>query len=514
MPRSAFRIGPIRRSGSGRVGVIDVGSNSIRLVVYDRLSRAPIPVFNEKVLCGLGRDLARTGRLNPEGVRLALTNLVRFTRLLEGMHVDRVDVLATAAVRDAEDGAAFAAEVERRCRLDLAVISGTEEARLSAMGVLSGAPGADGIMGDLGGASVELVGLNRAEIAEQVTLPLGPFRLMDVKEGKSRLRELIADRLRAEGWLEAYRGRTFYAVGGNWRALAKIHMEMRKHPVHIIHQYSVPAADILDLAALLGRQGKSSLDRVPGISKRRMETLPYAAMVMEGLIELLKPKAVSFSAFGLREGHLFDLLTPEARAQDPLEAACLDVAARFDRFGKVGRLEEWIAPLFVDETQAHRRLRKAACLLSDISWMDHPDYRAEHAFARVLRLPFVGLDHPGRAFLAAALYARYGGSPGDKLTAGPCELLTSDQRERATLIGATLRLGHTLSGGAVEVLDHARLQLTPDAVILWLPDDEQCLGGEVVRRRLDAVARTLGRAGRIVTAPAQDLMIGSGGNAA
>ncbi len=509
MPRPAFKIGPIAHSRTSRVGVIDLGSNSIRLVVYDRLCRAPVPVFNEKVLCGLGRDLARTGRLHPEGVALALTNLERFTRLLEGMHDDRVDVLATAAVRDASDGEAFVAEVERRCRLTVAVISGNEEARLSAMGVLSGSPGADGVMGDLGGGSLEMVGLDQSVITEQVTLPLGPFRLMDVKDGRPKIREVILDELGKQTWLTRYQGRTFYPVGGNWRALAKILMAKRKHPVHIIHQYTVPGPDVAQLAGLLGRQGKNSLERIPGVSKRRLETLPYAAMVLEEVLAILKPKNVVFSAFGLREGHLFDILSPEERMADPLIEACLDIARRLDRFGKVDRLENWIAPLFAGELPVQHRLRRAACLLSDICWMDHPDYRAEHAFLRTLRLPFAGLSHSERTFLAAALYARYGGTIGDRVTSDPCELLSSEERERAALLGAALRLGHTLSGGAVGVLEHTRLQMTPEAVLLWLPEDEACLGGDVVQRRLNSVANLLGRTGRIVIARQQELMIGA-----
>lgn len=506
MPRPAFKIGPIDRIRTRRVGVIDIGSNSIRLVVYDRLARSPVPVFNEKVLCGLGRDLARTGRLNPEGVRLAIANLSRFVQLLEGMRVDRVDVLATAAVRDAEDGEAFVAEVHRRNGLRMSIVSGTEEARLSAMGVLSGQPDADGVMGDLGGASLELVGLDRAEIGEQVTLPLGPFRLMAAKGG---LGQVVSGIVGGEKWLRNYRGRTFYPVGGNWRALAKIHMIQRGHPVHIIHQYAVPTADLAQLAGLIARQQKGSLEKAAGVSKRRLETLPYAALVMEGLLAALKPRDVVFSAFGLREGHLFDLLSPDERALDPLIEGCLDIARSHDRFGKVGRLGDWISGLFVDEPAPHARLRRAASLLSDFCWDEHPDYRSDHAFFRTLRLPIAGLDHADRVFLASALYARYGGNPGDKLTRSMCELLSDNDRMRASLVGAALRLGHTLSGGAVSVLDDTRLQLTDDAVLLWLPAENECLGGDVVQRRLDAVARALGRAGRIMVDPPRELRVGA-----
>jgi exopolyphosphatase/guanosine-5'-triphosphate,3'-diphosphate pyrophosphatase len=117
--------------------VVDIGSNSIRLVVFDRLSRAPWPLFNEKVLCGLGRGLEASGELNKNGVAMAISNLERFVRLAEGMEVGSLDMVATAAVRDAENGEAFVQEAERRCQRKIRVISGEEEARLSALGVAS-----------------------------------------------------------------------------------------------------------------------------------------------------------------------------------------------------------------------------------------------------------------------------------------------------------------------------------------------------------------------------------------
>lgn len=498
MPKAAFRIGPIARARTGRVGVIDIGSKSIRLVVYDRLIRAPLPVFNEKVMCGLGRSLAETGRLDPGGRDAALENLVRFTTLLEGMNVDRVDVLATAAVRDAEDGASFVAEVAARTGLDIQVISGSEEARLSGLGVLSGIPRADGVVGDLGGGSLELVGVDQGRISEQATLPLGPFRLMGWKGAPTKARPRVAEILAGEPWLEAYRGRPLYAVGGAWRALAKVHMAKRDHPIHVIQEYTVPGDDMAELADLIAHQ--SSLERMPGVSKRRLEALPYAATVMVALHDLLAPEVVVFSAGGLREGHLFDLLPADQQADDPLLAACRDIADRIDRFGlgDVGRMAGWIDPLFADEPPGFRRLRQAAALLSDIGWAEHPDYRAEHAFLRVLRLHAGGLSHVERAQLAIATYARYGGSPGNGPTKPAIGLLSEEERTWAQRLGLALRLSHTLTGGAPEVLSRTTLEHDGNAIRLCLPSGAETLGGDVVRRRLDAVAKTMGAKAGIV----------------
>lgn len=503
VPMPVHKLGPIDRRHmpahkTGRVGVIDIGSNSIRLVIYDKLSRSPIPVFNEKVLCGLGRDLAQSKRLYPPGVTLALDNLKRFCRLLQGMGVGNVDVLATAAVREAEDGDAFAARVNRDCGLTLQVISGEEEARLSAMGVLCGIPAAEGVMGDLGGGSLELVGLDGGQMGSHVTLPLGPFRLMGrIEPREAEARQHVDTVLGRLGWLSDFAGRTLYPVGGSWRAIAKIAMARAKPPIHVIHQYTIGGGDLQELCGLIARQQKTSLERMAGVSRRRIETLPYAALVMERLLARLRPERVVFSAFGLREGHLFDLLEPEERARDPLLVTAREVAADHARygFGSAGQFEPWIAPIFVGEDAGEPgwddRLRSAACLLSDIGWAEHPDYRREHAYLRVLRLQVPGVDHTERAYLACALYVRYGGSLDDALVAPAAGLLSGPRRHRALLLGQALRLAHTLTGGATGMLEGVRLVRTERRVELVLPPESAHLPGDVVQRRLDALTKTL-----------------------
>lgn len=496
---TARRIRSIARARSGRVAVIDIGSNSIRVVVYDRLSRAPMPIFNEKVLCGLGRELAQSGRLHPEGREMALHNLARFRRLIDGMGVRHVDVIATAAVREAKDGKAFVSEVRRRCGLGVTTISGAEEARLSAMGVLSGTPGADGVMGDLGGGSLELVALDREAIGHQVTLPLGPFRLMVGKKSRSEIRALVDQAFEEQDWLSAYRGRTFYPVGGAWRSLAKVHMAKTRYPVHVIHQYSVPGAEVSQLASLVAGLDKASLDRLPAVNKRRLDTLPYAALVLDSLLDAMAPSEVVFSAYGLREGHLFDQLSEKDRSSDPLLHTCSEIARRLDRFGEATGIARWTRALFVGETPAAARLREAACLLSDFCWTEHPDYRAEHAYLRTLRMAVVGIDHAERVFLAATLYARYGGVINDRLSRAADWVLPPDEIERARLLGSTLRLAQDLTGGATSLLDSTRLERVDDALVLWLPTDQQALDGDAVSRRLDAVAKILGLKSRVAT---------------
>lgn len=476
---------------ASRVAVIDIGSNSIRLVVYDRLRRVPSPIFNEKVLCGLGRGLASTGRLNPEGVRRAMANLTRFRSLLEGMQVDQVDVLATAAVRDATDRAAFVDEVRRKIGLDIQVISGSEEARLSALGVLSGVPEADGVIGDLGGGSLELVGVDTGVVGRQTTLPLGPFRLMDSGESLDAMRTRVADTVAGQTWLSGYRGRTFYPVGGNWRAIAKVHMAAQANVIHIIQNYTVPGEELTQLVGLLARQGKSSLERIRGLSKRRVDMIAYAALAMEGVLNVLKPRQVVFSAYGLREGHLFDLLPEDQRDEDPLLHSAEEVARSVDRFGDAQQIMAWTSGVLEEEGPAERRLREAACLLSDIAWMEHPDYRAEHAFMRTLRMPLAGIAHDERAWLAATNFIRYGGNVEAKLIATAVANMSDAQKARAESIGTLLRLGHTITGGASSLLSRTELRRTDDRLTLYLFDGAEALDGEVLQRRLESVGKIL-----------------------
>ena len=304
-------------------------------------------------MCGLGRTVEKTGRLNPEGVTLALDNIDRFARLIDGMDVGQVEVLATAAVRDASDGAAFVSAIEQRTGLTVRTIAGEEEARLSALGVLSGTPGADGLMGDLGGGSLELVGLDRGVIGPQVTMPLGPLRLLKSCGGKvSNANRIIDQHLEALPWLSGHKDRPFYPVGGSWRALAKLHMEQVGHPLHIIHHYCVPGAQMRDFAGVISKQSRSSLDKMSSVSRRRSDTLPFAALAMERLLRHVQPSTVVFSAHGLREGLLFDMLSPEIQRQDPLVSSCASLAKRIGRFAQGEIMAGWTASLFAGEDES------------------------------------------------------------------------------------------------------------------------------------------------------------------
>lgn len=486
-----------------RIGVIDLGSNSLRLVIFERLGAAVFPLFNEKVMCGLARGIASTGRLNPEGIGLALVNLRRFVAFARAIAVDHFAVLATAAVRDASDGTAFAAEVERQCRVKVNIVDGAEEARLSAAGVLAGIPDADGTVADLGGGSVELVrvGLDApgamagtaGQIGEGISLPLGPLRLAELGNRAKGLPETVERALAGASVLGAARGKKLYLVGGAARAIARLHMEHTQYPLHVIHRYTISRREAEGFLDLVGRLSRKSLERITTISRKRLDVVPLAAVVLRKLITLSAPQSVVFSALGLREGYAYALVPVEDRKSDPLIAGYMALGRRQSRFRLEGDLlQQWIAPLFADLSAIAQRRHRAACWLSDLAWSEHPDYRAKQAYIRSLTLPFVGSTHRDRVFIATALHARYGGSIDDPVKEPARQLLDESAAQEARTLGLALRLAYTLCAGSIELLSELRLGHAGSILALDVPAESSLFIGETVQRRLDAVARSLG----------------------
>ena len=484
-----------------RIGVIDLGSNSLRLVVFERLGAALFPLFNEKIMCGLARGIASTGRLNPEGVALATVNLRRFVAFARAIGVDHLAVLATAAVRDANDGQAFAAEVERQCRVQVRIIDGAEEARLSAAGVLAGIPEADGTVADLGGGSVELVRVRPGtpssgdirQIGLGITLPLGPLRLAELGDNTKAISEAVERTLTAASVLRTGAGNNLYLVGGAARAIARLHMSHTQYPLHIIHQYTIARSEAENFFDIIGRLSRKSLERITTISRRRLDVVPLAALVLRKLITITMPQRVIFSALGLREGYAYGLVPAGDRVPDPLIAAYMAVGRRQSRFHLEGdRLQEWTALLFPNLSEATRRRHRAVCWLSDIAWSEHPDYRAQQAFTRSLTVPFAGITHADRVFVATALHARYGGPVEDPVTEPTRQLLDDRATQEARTLGLALRLAYTLCAGTIGLLSEVSLQPAGSRLALEVPSEGSLFVGETVQRRLDAVARSLG----------------------
>jgi exopolyphosphatase/guanosine-5'-triphosphate,3'-diphosphate pyrophosphatase len=478
--------------------VIDIGSNSVRMVLYRLEGRAIWTVFNEKVLAGLGRDLPETGRLSKAGVELAMTALRRFAAVLEGVRPAYTFVAATAAVREAEDGPAFCDRVAATTGLRVRVLSGEEEAHYAALGVLAGDPRAQGLAADMGGSSLELIRLGEGAAAPGVTLALGPFSLADPKGfDAGRIRAVIAERLKPA--IGRFAADELHAVGGGWRSLAQLHMEISGYPLRIVHQYAMSAADARDVARLVAQQSRASLDRLPGVSKRRAETLPYAALVLEGLIEALDLKTVVFSAWGLREGLLYETLDRDEPPADPLIAGCAALGARQGISPTLpAALNAWLGEVIAALPEAFGPerdavLAAAACRLADLGARLHPDHRLELVFDQVLRAPIPGQTHAERVYLACALNARYGGGSSTPDPAAADRLLNETARLGARALGLAMRLGCDLSGRSPQLLANA--SLTARAGVLSLtasPGYADVLLGEQTRRRAKALAEALG----------------------
>jgi len=396
-------------------------------------------------------------------------------------------------VRDAEDGADFVNEVEKRFTIRVRVLPGSEEGRLSALGVLSGIPDAAGLAGDLGGGSIELAAIGNGKVGSVATLPIGPLRLVEEAEDEKDLKDIIDRHLESVAWLGKIEQPRFYAVGGAWRAIARIHMEQHSYPLHIIQAYTLPRNEAQNFLDVMARQSRKSLEKISTISRKRLEVVPLAARILARILRRIGAKELVFSAAGLREGHLYSIMDAAQQRIDPLLAACAQAARDNPRFGEDAEaLVAWSTPLFPKESPRWLRVRRAAALLGDIAWRDHPDYRADQAMRHALYMPVGGLDHIERAFLAAALSARYGGNASIDYVP-PLRLLDDESRDHARAAGLALRLAYTLTGGVPGLLEGSALKLTDGKLVLTLMSDHALLAGEAVQRRLDALARVLGK---------------------
>ena len=358
--------------------VIDVGSNSVRMVVYRLDGRAMTPILNEKTMAGLGRDLPRTGKLSREGAEVAIRALRRFATLAKSLNLSQVFAVGTAAVRESTDGLDFVRRVERESGIPLRVLSGADEARLSALGVSAGAPDADGVVGDLGGASLELIEIDAKGPGRGDTFPLGPLALSE--EGEFDYEHVVdeVNKSLTGARTLSKRGGNFYAVGGAWRALGRIDIRLRDHPLGVLHHHEMSRAEVLKLCDIVRKQSRRSLEKLEEAAARRAESLPYAAAVLERVVQIGGFNKVILSAFGLREGVLLERMSPEALAVHPLIAAAEALAGRWSRSREFGRaLEAWLMPMFVKQPlvfppSREPVLRGAAARLGGRRWPAAP----------------------------------------------------------------------------------------------------------------------------------------------
>jgi exopolyphosphatase / guanosine-5'-triphosphate,3'-diphosphate pyrophosphatase len=495
---------PRKRASS--VAVIDIGSNSVRLVVYEAMARSLITIFNEKALCGLGREVQSTGLLAPDAITKALTSLRRFRALCKVMKVGRVHAIATAACRDASNGPHFIAKAERICGTRIAILTGPREARLSALGVVSGIHKPDGIVGDLGGGSLELIDVSGHRIGGGLTLPLGSLALQDLSDKSlKRAERIVKSELTEVPQIKAGRGRTFYAVGGTWRALARIHIIQSEYPLKVMHGYSIPAQDALDFACRLRRLVTANmLANIEVVADARRPLLAYAALVLEHIIRIAQPRTIVFSTFGVREGLLYDMLPEPERAKDGFLCAAQELNELLSRSTRHAQeLIEWtdrfVRVVKLRETEEDRRLRHAACLLSDIGWRVHPDHRGEETLNLITNGNFGSISHQGRVFVALSVFFRYAGlSEQNEPPQIMQDLVPPAMLERARLLGAAFRVAHLISAARPGVLPATHFRTRGRKLTLVFEHKLVDLVADRVGGRFRQLARLIGRSGSIL----------------
>ena len=476
------------------VAIIDIGSNSVRLVVYSGRLRAPTPIFNEKVMAGLGAGLRDSGELSDSSEEQALSALRRYKLLLRHMGVRQAQVVATAAVRDAADGPEFVRAVEK-IGLPCDVISATDEARFSGMGVVSAFPGATGVVGDLGGGSLELTEIGNGTTGRATSLPLGVLRVERGKSGEQKARDMLRRGLKEAGLEKSCRGKPFYMVGGSWRSLAKMDMIVGDFPLPALHHYRMKPERAADLRWMADQGG----DWDKAIASARLASAPIAAMLLQIVVAELQPSELIVSSFGLREGLLYSQLDDLTRKLDPLVEAARDAGggAGEHRFGEHGDLlHEWVAPLF-DDPPRLERLRRASCLLADIAWQAAPMFRADRGVEMALHGDWTGVDAAGRVLMAQALSSNFGREmlPDSRLT----QLCKPAELQRAHCWGLAMRLGQRLSGGVASVLEETGLVLGRRTLTLVVPNREEALAGDAVQRRLQKLAEALNRKAEVAS---------------
>lgn len=490
------------------IAVLDIGSNSVRLVIYERHIRALTPIYNEKVPCGLGRGIGQTGALGTESVERALVAMRRFALVCELTKVGDLHILATAATRDASNGAMFIAGVEEVMNTKVQVLSGAEEAHFAALGTIAGMPQQQGMLGDFGGGSLELAVLDGQNESAGETHPLGAIRLQDDSELSASKAYKICRKVLANSPLLAdVKKGEFVAIGGTWRAIAKVHQNQSKYPLSMVQGYRVDAASMIELCdQIIDLAEKGELpDAAQLLSSNRRDLLSYGAAALKAVLEVGRFKTVKFSALGVREGFLFGQLEPSEQRVDPLLQACEELSILRSRSpihaeDLIGFTAQFLDVIGFEESELLQQLRHAACYLSDISWRGHPDYRGAQAVDAVAYGSFVGVDHTGRSHLTRCLAVRYLGLKRKNIDFDALfDLCGEKHAKHADLLGALFRVAYLLSAAMPNVLPLIQWKRDEIRLQILLPAGYEVLAAEKMVRRFKQLAAFLDLEAEIVS---------------
>ena len=478
------------------------------MVIYSGSPRAPSVWLNEKVSARLGRDLARTGRIPEEAIGQAMQALRRFALILRDLDIASVRTVATAAARDAVNGARFIALVEA-LGLSVEVLSGIEEAQTAAYGALGAFPGAVGAIADMGGGSLELAAIGDGGCSHPVSLPLGTLRLPALRQqGHTAFEQAIEGHLAGAGWHER-RVPTLYLVGGTWRALAAYAMDRRNYPLSDSHGFAIAREEALRLCAELSGADPATLADIAGINSSRAAGLPDAAAMLVPVLRSLSPERLVISAWGLREGVLFRDLPDQVRAADPLLAAAEHfTGSRGVSYNHAVRVAGWTSEAIRGLTpgSGNERVRLAFTMLALAQQRLEPNMRLSHARDWALDKRWIGLSHRGKAMMAAALSAASGKPAIDE---AHLDLATRDDLYAASAWGLAFRLCRRVGAGSRISIMTSRLSREGDTLTLWLGEERADLLSHHVQSDCDRLADWLGctaaiRVGGAADGSAQD----------
>lgn len=483
-----------------RLSVIDLGSNSIRLVIFEGLSRNPRVIFNEKLIVGLAKGLSHTGNLNSAAIDDAVMIISRYKSISDGFNSDRLEILATAAVREANDGGDFLLKIQKIVPdTKITVLTGSEEGAISAAGVLLGIPKASGVIADLGGGSLELVQVCDGDISNITSLPVGTIRLDEMSNGSlNESKNILNDKIGSLPWANGAECESLFLVGGGFRAFAKWHISETSYPLSVIHNYAIKSDDIriyLQKKPILKLRNR---EKRQSISSKRIDDLPLVGAIIRQLVRSFRPKCLIFSAHGLREGWYSDFLSESTRNEDPVISASKELGDRWGRndlFPKA--LASWISDIDLELNDNETVLLRSAVFLCDIGCHDHPDYRAEQSFNRILLQNGANLDHRTRAFLATTIAIRYDAKISDLFIEKTLPLLKLRDQEIAVQIGFLFKLAFTLSAGIPEILNDTKIHKNSQEFILELEKNKSVFPGDAIKRRVALLGDAFGLRGRV-----------------
>ena len=474
-----------------RIGIIDIGSNSIRLVVFDGPKRSPLYLYNEKVFFRLGMQSFGKKAFDTATTKAVSRIINRYVAICRNMEINKIIMFGTSALREASNSDVLVEVIRKNTNIRVDVISGEKEAFYAAQGILLGFPNAEGIICDLGGNSVEFANICKRVIAECNSTLLGPLAITKLENKIEDIDRYIRKQLLGAVNANTAKDKPFFLIGGSWRAIAKIHMQRTKYPLKIIQGYKVKSKKIKKTLEFI--QDSSFITKYDeiNISADRLELLPLSARLLEIIIDELQIKTLTFSSFGVREGFLYHNLSDAEKKKDPLIEAAKFFEKKETRFPNMSKHTfKWISPLYENLPRKTKRVILAATKLHDIAWIAHPDYKMEMCLELVTRSNISGLSHKERVFLAMILLFRHKAKPEKVFNSKLFKIVSKKKRKIALVIGKGLKLASTFFGEK-SLFDKIDFRLKAHEVELCFQSKIDFVNGEVVERRIQELNKAL-----------------------